>query len=372
VNVRVPPGTDTVYVTGNSAELGPWRANGKALEGRGPERQTTLVAVQGATLEYKFNLGSWARQATDSAGAVLPSTSFVVSRDSVIRHVIGGFQPDPLVEWKASGVLGTLVYWKDIRSAFLGPSHTVEIWLPPGYDSSGAARYPVLYMADGQNLFDPRVSYAGVDWGVDETIVRLVQQGAIPPVIVVGVWNSVERAAEYSPWHKAPAYARFLIEELKPRVDSAFRTRTDPAHTAVMGSSMGGLISFYLVSHHPEIFGACGCLSTHFALSEAPSPATPGIGVASHPDSTPYIIRDIRGGARIVRGGRFWFDYGTLGLDSLYQPMHEAVRHWLTGQGLKEGRDFRITRYPGANHNETSWRARLADPLTFLFGKGPR
>ena len=159
-----------------------------------------------------------------------------------------------------------------------------------------------------------------------------------------------------------------------PRVNAAFRTRTGPRHTAVMGSSMGGLLSFYLVTHHPDVFGACGCESTHFPLSEAVVGAElrHGRPRRRHPDTTPYVVRDIAQGLRVPPGTRYRFDYGSLGLDSAYGPTHEVVRAWLLRQGFVEGRDFVIRRYEGATHNEASWRARLDDPLTFLFGDLPR
>jgi S-formylglutathione hydrolase FrmB len=208
---------------------------------------------------------------------------------------------------------------------------------------------------------------------VDEAVVRLVERGTIPPVIVVGVWSTADRGPEYSPWHRAPDYARFLIEELMPRVDREFRTLTGPENTAVMGSSMGGLLSFYLVTHHPDRFGACGCVSTHFPLSEAMvAQFFPGLATASRPDTTPYIVRDIAAGLRVPKGARYWFDYGGQGLDAGYGPTHDAVRAWLVRQGLVEGRDFAVRRYAEATHNEASWRARLDDPMTFLFGRRSR
>jgi predicted alpha/beta superfamily hydrolase len=376
IRVRVPEGTGTVYLAGSLPQLGPWRPDGVALTGEGRERTTQVTAPPGTTFEYKFTLGSWDREAVSPAGLALPNNRLLLDHDTVVVHEITGFKRDPrdyIADWRGSGVQGRLVYWLDVPSAFLGPKRHVEIWLPPGYDDAPTMRYPVLYMHDGQNLFDPRIAFTGVDWGVDEAVVRLMAQGVIPPVIVVGVWNSAERGPEYSPWHRAPDYARFLIEELMPRINAAFRTQTGPGNTAVMGSSMGGLLSFYLVTHHPEVFGACGCMSTHFPISEAVvAQGFPGLVTTSTPDTTPYIIRDIRSGVTVPRGARYWFDYGTLGLDSAYTPTHEAVRAWLLGQGLVEGRDFVIRRYEGANHNEASWRARLEDPLTFLFGSRAR
>ena len=372
IRARVPAGTGTVYLAGSLPQLGPWRPDGLAMTGEGRERTATVTAPAGTTLEYKFTLGAWDREALSPSGAVLPNFRLVVDRDVQAVHEIAGFKKDVreyIADWRGSGVLGRLVYWTDVRSAFLGPTRHVEIWLPPGYDSATSTRYPVLYMSDGQNLFDPRIANTGVDWGVDEAVVRLVRRGVIPAIIVVGVWNSAERGPEYSPWQRARDYARFLVDELMPRVNREFRTLTGPEHTAAMGSSMGGLLSFYLVAHHPEAFGACGCMSTAFVLSPAMvAQFFPGTVVAAPSDTTPYVIHDIAAGFTVPKGTRYWFDYGTLGIDSTFGPTHAAVRAWLLGQNLVEGRDFVVRRYEGATHNEASWRARLDDPLTFLFG----
>jgi len=376
VRATVPEGTGTVYLTGNLPELGPWRPDGIAMTGEGRERMAQLSVPLGTTIEYKFTLGSWDREALGPSGTVPPNHQLLIDGDVEASHDIAAFKKDPrayIADWKGSGVLGRLVYWTDVSSAHLGPTRHVEIWLPPGYDEDPSARYPVLYMHDGQNLFDPRMASTGVDWGVDEAVVRLVEQGVMPPIIVVGVWNSAVRGHEYSPWHGAPEYARFLIEELMPRIDAEFRTRTEPEHTAVMGSSMGGLLSFYLVTHHADAFGACGCVSTHFPLSEAVVASVfPGIATAAVPDDTPYVIRDIQAGLTAPPGARYWFDYGTRGLDADYGPTHEAVRAWLLAQGLVEGDDFVVREYEGADHNEASWRARLEDSLTFLFAPNPQ
>jgi predicted alpha/beta superfamily hydrolase len=372
LRVRVPKGTGTVYLAGSLPELGPWRPDGIALQGEGRERTAQLTAPPGTELEYKFTLGSWQREAVGRTGTVPPNHRLRIEHDTVLVHEIAGFKKDVreyIADWRGSGVKGRLVYWTDVASAFLQPTRQVEVWLPPGYDGARDRRYPVLYMHDGQNLFDPRIANTGIDWGVDEAVTRLIQRGRIPPVIVVGVWSTEARGPEYSPWHGAADYARFLIEELMPRVNKEFRTLTGPENTAVMGSSMGGLLSFFLVTRHPEVFGACGCVSTHFPLSEAVvARYFPGLVDSATPDSTPYVLRDIAAGLTVPPGTRYWFDYGTLGLDSAYAPTHEVVRSWLRDQGLVEDRDFVVRRYDGADHNEASWRRRLEDPLTFLFG----
>ncbi len=375
IRVRVPQGTGTLYLAGNLPELGPWRPDGLAMEGAGGERIARVRAPRGTTFEYKFTLGSWDREALGPSGTVPPNNRLLIDGDVETSHEISEFKKDPkeyFADWEGSGVAGRLVYWTDVASTYLGPTRHVEIWLPPGYDDDPSARYPVLYMHDGQNLFDPRIANTGVDWGVDEAVVRLVGEGVIPPVIVVGVWSTAERGPEYSPWHGAPDYARFLKEELMPRVNAEFRTLTGRRSTAVAGSSMGGLLSFYLVTYHPDVFGACACVSTHFPLSEAQvAQYFPDVVGAADADETPYIIRDIEAGLTVPEGARYWFDFGTQGVDAEYGPTHEAVRRWLLEQGRVEGVDFVVRRYEGADHNEASWRARLDDPLTFLFGGLP-
>ena len=270
-------------------------------------------------------------------------------------------------DWQGSGVTGTLVYWQDVSSKFLTEARHVEIWLPPGYDDDPDRRYRVIYMSDGENLFDPRIANTGIDWGVDEAMMRGVEQGLFEPAIVVATWSTAQRTSEYSPWHDAPKYARFLIEELMPRINAEFRTRTDKDSTFAMGSSMGGLLSYYLVTKHPDLFSACGCVSTAFLVSEARLGGPDDAGTAAM-DATPYIIRDIENGDTVPHGVRMFFDHGTEGLDEQYGSQHAAVRDWLLEQGFEEGKDFLYRVYDGANHNEASWRARLDDQLAWLLG----
>jgi cyclomaltodextrinase / maltogenic alpha-amylase / neopullulanase len=386
MRVRVPEGTGTVYISGDLPQLGPWQPDAMALSGSGRERTIRITVARGTSIEYKFTLGSWDREALTASRTVSGNNRLTLTGDTVVVHEIPAFR-DPreaeamrqaaaaalernLNDPQGSGVKGRLIYWRDFSSRLLTPTRNVAIWLPPGYETDSTTRYPVLYMHDGQNLFDPRIANTGVDWGVDESVLRLVERGIIPPIIVVGVWSTEDRGAEYSPWHNAPTYARFLIEELMPRINREFRVQTGPRNTAVMGSSMGGLLSYYLVTHHPLHFGSCGCISTHFPISEAVvAQYFQGITSPANPDTMPYIIRDIRSGLKAPQDARYWFDYGTQGLDAQYGPTHDSVRAWLLRQGRVEGSDFVVRAYPGATHSESSWRARLEDPLTFMFGK---
>jgi hypothetical protein len=166
IRVRVPEGTGTLYLAGSLPQLGPWRPDGVALAGEGRERTAQVTAPPGTTFEYKFTLGSWDREAVGYAGVVPPNYRLRLDRDTVVVHEIADFKKDVreyIADWRGSGVQGRLVYWTDVHSAFLGPTRNVEIWLPPGYDDNRSTRYPVLYMHDGQNLFDPRIANTGVD-----------------------------------------------------------------------------------------------------------------------------------------------------------------------------------------------------------------
>jgi len=273
-----------------------------------------------------------------------------------------------MADLPGSGALGTQVYWHNVASEHLDEVRNVVLWLPPGYEDHPDRRYKVIYMTDGENLFDPRIASWGVDWGVDEAMMKGVANGTFEPAIVVGTWSTAKRGLEYSPWHDAPRYARFLKEELIPRVNAEFRTRTGSDNTFAMGSSMGGLMSYYLVKNHSDVFGACGCVSSHFALNERMF-AGPFGPEPQALDPSPYVVRDIESGATIPKGARFFFDYGTETLDSTYDEDHEPIRAWFLEQGLVEGRDFRMEKYEGADHSERAWRSRVGDQLEWLLGE---
>jgi predicted alpha/beta superfamily hydrolase len=168
-------------------------------------------------------------------------------------------------------------------------ARNVEVFLPTGYNSESDVKYRVLYMHDGQNVFNPETSYTKIDWGVDEAIDSLMKTGVIQNTIVVAPWNTPKRFSEYMP--KAPSglsespeimealkkntgydslfsddYLKFLVEELKPFIDKTYNTSKKIEHTSIMGSSMGGLISLYALCKYPEVFGAAGCVSTHWPV----------------------------------------------------------------------------------------------------------
>jgi glycosidase/predicted alpha/beta superfamily hydrolase len=268
----------------------------------------------------------------------------------------------------ALGVAGTRVVIPKFESRHV-EGRQVEIWLPPGYGRD-TVRYPVLYMHDGQNVFDPATSYGGVDWSVDEWMTRLIAERKVRPAIVVAVWNTSKRAQEYMPakalpnttdslkWDSgdwvapgpwiADAYLRFLVEELKPYIDRTYRTRRGRADTFVMGSSMGGLISLYAAAEYPEVFGGVGAVSTHF-------PAGDGI-------TLDYFARTIPPAAT----HRIYMDRGTATLDATYGPYQPRADALFRANGYRDGVNLMTKVFEGAAHDERSWRVRLEEPLRFL------
>lgn len=262
--------------------------------------------------------------------------------------------------------------WQRVPSRHVD-ARDVDVWLPPSYGRDPQRRYPVLYMHDGQNLFDPALGYTGVDWDIDGAMTRLIEAGGIREAIVVGVWNTPLRFAEYMPKMpvqtemvssgiegrmigraediRSDGYLHFLVDELKPFIDTQYRTMPGRDDTFVMGSSMGGLISAYAVAQFPEVFGGIGAVSTHW-------PACDGCVVdwlgAHLPDP---------------RTHRLYFDHGTVGLDALYPPHQARMDAALRTGGYIEGKHSMTRRFEGADHNEAAWRARVEIPLRFLLAR---
>lgn len=246
-----------------------------------------------------------------------------------------------------SSIVGQVRYHRLFPSKYLRYPRDIIVWLPPSYSRKPAKRYPVLYMQDGQNLFDPATSFAGVDWQVDETATRLIRAREIREIVVVGIYNTPDRLQEYSPSTTGLNYARFMIDELKPFVDQRYRTKSDCKNTAAMGSSMGGLISFLLAWWHPEVFCQAACLSSSFLWNKN------------------VLLNGIASYAKPKKQIRIYLDVGTKEVQ-LYSGYEQMVA-LLIAKGYVEGVDLEHHVIDGGEHNESSWGSRLAIPLQFLF-----
>ena len=189
------PEPRVVYVTGNHPRLGDWRPDGLLLEEQagGAWSRTVLLPV-GTELEFKVTRGAWAREALDAEGRVPGNRHWIVTGPATVRQQVTTWKDE--VEQPTGGITGTLVYHRDFKAEGLLP-RDVLVWLPPSYDADPERRYPVLYMHDGQQVFDPATSTHGIDWQVDERVTELAAAGRMKEIIVVATTSTAERGEEY-------------------------------------------------------------------------------------------------------------------------------------------------------------------------------
>jgi predicted alpha/beta superfamily hydrolase len=344
---ETPPGR-TVFLAGDGPALGDWSAAGVALD-RQPDgtHRVALDLPAGFRGRFLVTLGTWREAEGDGRGHELPPREL---------HADG----PPTVEARVRGWGQTSVsYHPDFPSRLLPHARTISVWLPPGYGLEPQRRFPVFYMHDGQNLFDAHTAFAGNPWRADEVAEREVRAGRVPPLVIVGVANTPDRIAEYGPRadgeDRARDYARFLVEEVKPFIDARYRTRPEPEHTGVGGSSMGGLISLHLCRWHPDVFGRCAAMSPSLWWDR---------------DS---FLRTMTAEADWPQGSRVWLDVGDRESGSRSNAAATMRRtrrlaRLLTRRGLREGEHFRYLEVLGGTHNETSWGGRFDQVLRFLFG----
>jgi len=281
--------------------------------------------------------------------------------------------PPPLPQVSA----GRIERLADFASRHVAARH-VDVWLPPGFEPGRG--HAVLYMHDGQMLFDASTTWNKQAWAVDAVAAPLLAARTLRPFMVVGVWNNgAARHAEYFPQKflphlqppalreryvaealqgrpRADAYLRFLVEELKPAIDARFRPSTAAADTFLMGSSMGGLISIYGLLEHPRVFGGAAALSTHWIGSGQANDEIPAAALAYLADGLP------RPGEQ-----RIYMDRGTTELDAQYAAAQPRIDALMRDRGFAPP-GFVTRVFEGAGHNEADWHRRLHIPLTFLLG----
>lgn len=256
---------------------------------------------------------------------------------------------------KAHTLTGVLHTHENFHSEFVPTDRTIIVFVPPGYDSDQARRYPVLYLHDGQNIFDKATAF-GDEWRADETALNLIESGAIEPMLIVGVYNAGEqRIDEYTPTRmekkkaggRADHYGQMLVQELKPFIDERYRTLPSAANTALGGSSLGGLVTMHVGLKYPTAFGKLAVLSpsvwwdNRVILSE----------VAALPSK---------------HSQRIWLDAGT-GEGKEVTSDTRMLRDALVSKGWTLEDDLKYYEAEGAGHDERSWAARMEHVLRFLF-----
>ena len=347
------PDSTTVFVAGSLPQLGNWNPGAVRLTPRGDHVwRLNLVLDRTVSFEYKYTLGTWEREAADAAGAPTRNLAARPAADTTITTTVGRWTDRARQRVLNGQVTGTLRYHRGVAGAGVA-ARDVVVWLPPGYEQSGRTRYPVLYMLDGQNVFDPATSSFGTDWAVDEAADSLIRARAILPLIVVGVYNSPQRNAEYLPGSVARAHMEFMLRVVKPLVDSVYRTKRDAQSTYVGGSSAGGMAAFMLAWEHPDVFSRALAFSPAF---QAPA------GSELQFDYVPNVLHT----SQPPRHVRFYVDVGGVGLEARLRPGVEAMVNALKSRGYREGLDVRLVRAPDAEHNELAWRARFPAALVWI------
>ena len=265
---------------------------------------------------------------------------------------------------------GTLDVYPDFKSAIITP-RKVSVWLPDGYTVGESC--DVLYMHDGQMLFDSTTTWNHQEWQVDEILSKLMNEKAIRRTIVVAIDNTADRLKEYFPDKACRGmedvnaselggdnYLKFLVEEVKPFVDERYQPLTDREHTFLMGSSMGGLISLYGLCEYPKVFGGAACLSTHISMSHLKAAKDTE---AMADGFLQYVAEHMPD----ANESRIYMDHGTEGIDSAYGPYQQRLDALFRERGW-DADHFKSLVFEGHDHNETCWAKRLAEPVSFLLG----
>ncbi|MEX1189715.1 MAG: alpha/beta hydrolase-fold protein [Bacteroidia bacterium] len=265
-----------------------------------------------------------------------------------------------------------LIVHKDFPSEQV-ETRRVDVYLPEGYPKE--APYQVLYMHDGQNLSDTTLAHGGKTWGADKTVSALIKSNEVEPTILVGIWNTSNRYLEYAP---IPAftslsdstannivkeyggipfsdrYLSFIVEELKPFIDKTYKTNKSAEATTIAGSSMGGLISLYAICRYPDTFGSAACVSTHWPI------LTKVHDKKMFQNFSLWLRKSLPADGK----HRIYFDYGTIALDSLYEPYQLKINEIMNLSGFSESM-WTVKKYEGAEHNEAAWERRFADILRY-------
>ena len=348
------PSDTPVYITGSVEQLGTWNPGKVKMEPSGNHTWTKEISInRPLSIEYKYTLGTWEREAADANGSPLANLAVEVSQDKTVK--------DTVLFWTKGGrqrvnhgqITGTVRYHRALKGAGIQDRDLV-VWLPPGYDADKSRRYPVIYMHDGQNIFDPVTSAFGVDWSIDETADELIMKKSIQPVIVVGIYNTSDRMKEYTPGDKGTAYMNFVVKTVKPFIDSTYRTKPDRKNTIVGGSSAGGIISFMLVWEDPDIFSKAICMSPAFkSLSPGGWDYTRAVQSSNGKKKDIFL----------------YIDNGGIGLDSQLQPGIDSMLTTLKSKGYREGKDFVFVHDPAAKHFEADWAKRFPRALMMVLGR---
>ena len=366
-NITVPADTSEdaiVFIAGGHPALGNWAADGLQAERQDDGSYLAVTSLPAGSYEVKTTLGTWGTVEKTADGRNIDNHKFTVKKATTVDVVVKLFGAGEPLKPKEPTITGTVEFHREFKSRYLLRSRDIAVYLPPGYDAQASQPYPVLYMHDGQNLFDANTTTFRVEWQADETAQRLIEAGRIEPVIIVGIYNTRERTNEYTPGRderrgvggKGERYAKMLIEEVIPFIESAYRVRGERSARGIGGSSLGGLISLYICQQYPEMFSRCLVVS-------------PALWWNEH-----AVVKSLTNDGTCLRGLRIWLDMGTKEgrqideFTTAIRDTRELVKVF-EAAGLTADKDFKYVEVEGGEHNEASWAKRFGDMLEFTYRK---
>ena len=341
--------TDSIYISGNFEN---W-SGGQEIFKLSNENNRYFITLQEQkeSISYKFTKGSWDSVECDLEGKNIENRnySFIKKKDTVTIRIQNWFNPN---KKNSTASCQVSVLKDDFTIPQLNRKRRIWIYLPPNYQES-KERYPVLYMHDGQNLFDESTAYAG-EWRIDETLNKLSEKQGFE-VIVVGIDNGQEtRMNEYSPWDNSKfgigegeAYVQFIVNTLKPYIDDEFRTLPEKENTGIMGSSMGGLISHYAGLTYPDVFTKIGVFSPSFWYAKSSF--------------------DLAKTSTKALKNKMYFLVGTKEGANMVSNLKKMIKTMKKSGFEKENIKSKIVQ--GAEHNEQFWSEEFEEAVLWLFNK---
>lgn len=342
--------TSEIFVTGNNPAIGEWNPGYHKMNRLNDSTwQTEIKLSINTNLEFKFTLGEWSSEALNDDKSVPQNHSVKIYSDTTLTYSIN-YWADQISRKVNGQITESVKYHTNLGNSHIIPSRDIIVWLPPEYDIDSLKRYPVLYMQDGQNIIDPETSSFGVDWQLDENADTLIREGFINPIIIVGIYNTSLRRVEYGINDTSFIYKRFIVNELKPFIDSLYRTKPESEFNAVAGSSLGGLIAFELAWEFPETFAKCACVSPAFDIDQYDY-----VSVVQNSDS-------------VEISNQIYVDLGGLGVDTLLKGGVDEMISVLEQKGFEKGKNLFFEYYPEATHFEKDWSDRVWKILIYLFG----
>jgi predicted alpha/beta superfamily hydrolase len=354
ITVIAPGLTDTekVFISGNYTTLGDWNPGVISLDRINDSTWNKAFKFRAdSKLEFKFTKGDWGKEALDGNEKAPGNLMLTVTNDTSLTYHINQWGSKHLnINGK---ITGQIKYHLSFQGKNILP-RDIMVWLPPGYDSLPNKKYPVLYMQDGQNVFDPSTSSFGVDWQIDETADSLINSKSIEDIIIVGIYNTIKRRVEYSRSDTGYFYMKFVVDELKPFIDSNYRTLTDRENTAVCGSSLGGLISFMLLWEYSDVFSKAACFSPAFNIDNKYD-----LDFVSPVINYSGPKKDIK--IYIYNGG--------IGLEEKIQVGIDKMLTALKDKGYELNKDIIWEKENSAEHNESAWGKKVYQFLEYFFPK---